>query len=394
MPDESAAGAGVAAAPADRVAPRDLREVRDVIRQAAADRSPLRLAGAGTWLHAGAPVAAARVLDLSALRGIVEYVPGDLTLTARAGTTLAELAAATQDHGQWLALDPFGDAHGGGTLGATLATASAGPLAATIGAPRDVALGVTFVAGDGAVVQGGGRVVKNVAGFDLTRLMIGAWGTLGALVEATVRLRARPEADVTVALPLPDEFTALEGLMARVRAAPLEPLAAELVSPALAARLHVAADGGGALLVRLAGNGAAVAHQQAVLRSIAPAHEVDPAAWQELRASDPEGALIVRASRRPTELPRLWSLALSRPGVDAHATLARGIVRFRFATPAQAAVLSGLAPDDRRIPEVIPRDWPDAPAWPAADGHLARRLRLAFDPEAVLNRGIMGTGTP
>ena len=221
---------------------------------------------------------AARTLGLSALNGIVEYIPGDLTLTARAGTPLADIAEATRAHHQWLPLDPFGSPHG--TLGATLATGSAGPLAASMGAPRDVAVGLTFVSGEGTLVQGGGRVVKNVAGFDLVRLTIGAWGTLGVIVEATVRLRARPEADETVALPLPPEPDALGTLLSNVRRAAVEPLAAELLSAAAAQRLAIGAAS--TLLVRVAGNPVGVHHQLAALRRLAEALPVDGDVWRRL----------------------------------------------------------------------------------------------------------------
>ena len=106
----------------------------------------------------------------------------------------------TRAEGQWLALDPFGSAHG--TLGATIATGSAGPLAHAFGTPRDNVLGIEAVTGTGEIVRAGGRVVKNVAGFDLTRLFTGAWGTLAVITEATVRLRALPERDQTIALAL------------------------------------------------------------------------------------------------------------------------------------------------------------------------------------------------
>ena len=135
---------------------------------------------------------------LRELSGITEYVPGDLTLTARAGTTLGEIRDATAAHGQWLALDPYGADEG--TIGATIATASAGPLSTFFGGPRDLVLGVEFVTGDGVVARGGGRVVKNVAGFDLTRLITGSWGTLGVVTEVTLRLHARPRGDETFAL--------------------------------------------------------------------------------------------------------------------------------------------------------------------------------------------------
>src|SRR5207247_2074887 len=137
------------------------------------------------------------------LAGITEYVPGDLTLTARAGTTLEDIRLATAAHDQWLALDPYGGDEG--TLGATIATASAGPLSTSFGTPRDLMLGLEFVTGEGVVVRGGGRVVKNVAGFDLTRLLTGSWGTLGVITEVTLRLHARPEAEESIAVRLGDD---------------------------------------------------------------------------------------------------------------------------------------------------------------------------------------------
>src|SRR5688572_29950214 len=240
----------------ERVAPRSEAEVVDAVKAAHGEHAPLRIVGRGGWLQAGHPVDATRTLDVSRLNGIVEYVPGDLTLTARAGTTLAEIADATAAHGQWLPLDPFGDRHG--TLGATLATASAGPLGGSLGLPRDLTVGVSFVTGTGNIVRGGGRVVKNVAGFDLVRLTIGAWGTLGVITEATVRLRARPEVDETLALELPSQRDAVATLLSTIRVAGVEPLSAELLSATCSGR--VALGSKAIMLVRLAGNATGVFH--------------------------------------------------------------------------------------------------------------------------------------
>lgn len=367
-------------------------DVVHVVREACGQGTPLRLLGGGTWSGAGRPVSAERTLDLSPLRGIVEYVPGDLTLTARAGTTLAEIDEATRAHGQWLPLDPFGTPSG--TLGATLATASAGPLASSIGLPRDVALGVTFVDGRGRVVRGGGRVVKNVAGFDLVRLTVGAWGTLGVLTEATVRLRGVPEADESVALALPMEPGALAALLRGVRQAPVAPLAAELVSTTLATRLGVGP--GPALLVRLGGNAEAVKAQRAELARLAAVAEVPAAVWQRLRDSEPASAATFRLSASPSDLGRLWADAVAtveRLGGEAHGSLERGIVRCWL--PAAdigelEAALAGIGVSCTRIFERLP-----AAAWPrlapavAAD-RLGRALRDAFDPQRILNRGLFG----
>ena len=363
----------------ERITARSETDVVDAVRAAHNDRTPFRIVGRGTWLRAGCAVGAARALDVSGVSGIIEYVPGDLTMTAQAGTTLAEIADATAAHNQWLPLDPFGDPQG--TLGATLATASAGPLGGSIGLPRDVTVGLSFVTGTGEVVRGGGRVVKNVAGFDLVRLMIGAWGTLGVITEATVRLRARPETDETVALQLPEERDALGTLLSTIRVAPVEPLAAELVSAPCARRIGLGDRS--VMLVRLAGNATAVHHQRATLANLAAAEPASHDIWQTLQASDPESATIVRVSRRPSELARLWCSALGANDVDAHATLSRGVVRLRLTSEEP---LEAFDPADRRVFE---SGRPNGNASEPTHA-ISRRLRDAFDPARILNPGILG----
>ncbi|MEO7218143.1 MAG: FAD-binding protein [Gemmatimonadaceae bacterium] len=160
-----------------------------MIRVAGAQKTSLRIMGRGTWLEAVAAVAADREISLADDTGIVAYAPDDLTVTARAGTTLRELASTLARRDQWIALDPDGGLDV--TIGATVATCSYGPAATYFGTARDQVLGMTVVLGTGDIVRPGGRVVKNVAGFDLTRLMIGAWGTLGVITEVTLRVRSR-----------------------------------------------------------------------------------------------------------------------------------------------------------------------------------------------------------
>lgn len=376
--------------PAGAPAPTVLRahnesDVIAAVRDAIDRGNPLRIAGGGTWPNGGYPVQASSTLDVSGVTGITEYIPGDLTLTARGGTTLREIAEATRANGQWLALDAPGQAEA--TLGATLATASAGPLAGSVGLPRDVTVGLSFVAGDGRLVQGGGRVVKNVAGFDLVRLTIGAWGTLGVIVSATVRLRARPEADDTVALPLPGDPERLGAFLAAFRDAPVEPLASELVSATLAARIGLGEEA--ALLVRLAGNGVAVSHQRARLERLSALREVPDETWERLRSADPVEGCIVRLSRRPSEIARLWATALTIPDVEAQATLARGVVRIRWHAGAPDGARAAFDSADTRVLEQ--RGVTGAlPVPPTPQDELARRVRLAFDPHQILNRGIMG----
>jgi len=139
---------------APTVHPRTVGEVQSAMRDAAADATSLQIAGAMSWSGGGPPRHAARVLSLRQLAGISTYVPGDLTITAYAGTSLAELSHATAAHGQWLGLDPAGERHG--TIGATISTASSGPLAHAFGTPRDLVLGLDAVTGYGETVRPAG----------------------------------------------------------------------------------------------------------------------------------------------------------------------------------------------------------------------------------------------
>ena len=145
--------------------------MKDLVLESIDAGTPLRISGKSTWIDAGRPVNADRIASLAAHSGVVEYTPGDLTITVKSGTTLGDIERITAEKGQWLPLDPFGSRDG--SIGATIATGSFGPLAHAFGRARDLVLGVEFVTGQGKVVRGGGKVVKNVAGFDLVRLITG-----------------------------------------------------------------------------------------------------------------------------------------------------------------------------------------------------------------------------
>lgn len=367
--------------------PRDARDAAEAVAHAAGTGVRLRIRAAGSWLDAGRPITTDRHLDIAALSGIVDYVPGDLTLTAHGATPLATIEAATRAHNQWLPLDPFGDTRG--TLGATLATASAGPLGGSVGLPRDLALGIEVATGRGELVRGGGRVVKNVAGFDLVRLHVGAWGTLGVITEATVRLRALPEADETLALTLPDDPPALRAALATLRSGPYTALAAELISPALAARLGLGTAG--CILVRVGGNRTQVAAQRAAFAATGDCAVLDSAStWSQLRASEPPRAFVFRVSDRPSELAALWRAVARNETTLCHGSLERGIVRCMANAddPHALELFAGLAQSRRVVLERAPATvWArqPAPARPLDEG-----MRRAFDPYGVLNPGLFG----
>jgi glycolate oxidase FAD binding subunit len=322
----------------------------------------------------------------------VEYEAGDLVLTARAGTSLAEIERATAAEGQWLPLDPPGAPEG--TLGATVATATAGPLASAFGTPRDQVLGCEFVTGGAEIVRAGGRVVKNVAGFDLVRLVTGAWGTIGALTEITVRLRARPEVDRTLALE-----TRADDAWRWLRASEYSPLAAELLTPAIAQALGFGS--GATLLLRLGGNAAFVRAASESVAALGAPREIDATVWRALSASEPPKAAVVRLSTLPSRIGALWdraSAVVDRVGGYAHATLSRGVVRCVIPSGAEEeeeiARLRGIITTLRIDATCIAERLPPA-LWPAlmpaaASDPLSVRVRAAFDPDHLLNPGILG----
>lgn len=365
--------------------------VAERVRGARESLTPLRIRGVGTWMSAGAPAASDETLSLEQERGIVEYVPGDLTLTARAGTPLAEIAAATRANDQWLPLDPWGGDDG--SIGATISTATCGPHTHSMGQPRDNVLGVEFVTGSGDVVRSGGRVVKNVAGFDLTRLVTGAWGTLGVITECTMRLRAQPQVTRTVAIAPRMAAAELNDLAAKLRALPFTPLASELVNGVLAASLNLGPDP--LLLLRVGGNAKSVAGQLDALRAFGAMRDVHEQAWGVLR-TQPANAPSWRWSQRPSLFGETWTaadLAARELGsVSIHGNPARGVARVVAARAADAARLARVAVNFRGtvILECLPeRAWALLPPAPSDDA-LPRSVRAKFDPAEVLNRGILG----
>lgn len=259
--------------------PHRVEDVADIVRDASGG---LRIRGAGSWMHVGAPVLAAHELRLDAFGGVRSYTPGDLTISVGAGTTLAELDGVTAAHGQWCPLLAWGDDHG--SVGATVATATSGPFAESLGRPRDLVLGLECVDGRGRIVRAGGRVVKNVAGFDLTRLMVGSWGTLGVITEVHLRLRARPSVDVTL---LVEGATATA--MRAFQQGPLPPLAMVPIGEAVAGTLGH--PGPGSWLLRLGGNAPQVAAARAALARLGACIEVGADSWDIVRREQAPAAV-------------------------------------------------------------------------------------------------------
>ena len=278
------------------VFPGTKEEVGGVLVAAAAAGVPVTPWGGGTRIAVGLPPARPGiVLSLKRLDRLIEHEPGDLTATAEAGMTLEAFQSALGQRGQWLSLDP--PSPGEGTLGGILASNASGPRRHLYGTARDLLIGLTMVLADGSVVRGGGKVVKNVAGYDLPKLAIGSYGTLGVIVEATVKLRPRPETDRLVVASFERVKDAGQGARA-VMASDLIPSALDLVdADALRALAFGGREAGAALLVGLDGLRGQVEWQIAELQRLLAA-----GARVETRVLD--GEERDRAWRAAGELPR------------------------------------------------------------------------------------------
>src|SRR5580704_16356280 len=216
-------------------APSSTEEAAALLRAAADLGLTVVPRGSGTHLDWGAPPTSCDlIVDTRRLNRIIEHAAGDLVVSVQAGVSLAELAKVLAKADQRLALDPLSS----GTVGGLIATGAAGPLRYRYGRPRDLLIGITVVRADGAVARSGGKVVKNVAGYDLGKLFAGSYGTLGLITEATFRLHPKPETSTWISIECtkPESAAETAALMAD---SPLVPAAIELDWSSAAAPISV-----------------------------------------------------------------------------------------------------------------------------------------------------------
>ncbi len=398
------------------VFPGSVDEVRAVVELAAGAGLTIVPWGGGTAAGLGTPVADKRptvVLGLRRLARLVEHEPGDLTATVEAGMTVAALQAALRERGQWLSLDP--PAPERATLGGVIAANAAVPRRHLYGTARDLLIGLTVVTGEGAVVRGGGKVVKNVAGYDLPKLFVGSCGTLGVIVEVTVKLRPRPDAERLVAVGF-DRLKDAGAAVRAVMASDLIPNAVELLDAEASRALDLGARGA-ALLVGFDGFADQVEWQCRELgRLVAPlggrsVETLPPETWDRLAT----------AARSAFERPAaVMKLAVLPAAVADTLEQGAGLARQRGLPAAWAAhagvgvvtgaLFSARDPQDARPIAAVLRDWralaraggghavvewaPLAvkalvPVWddPGAAGRIMQRIKAQLDPQNVLNGG-------
>ena len=376
--------------------PRAVPESDDALAlvcQAAQDEGwRVRLEGQGSWLPTDAPADLA--LSTCGLARIVRVSPADLVCTVEAGVTVEALRAALAAEGLWLALDPPGRSDR--TLGSVVATATAGPLRQGFGPVRDHVLGSTVVTGDGRVVETGDKVVKNVAGYDLTKLHVGGFGGFGVITALHLRVRALPAEDRTFQVSGPREamFDAGRSLLA----AGVSLAALELLTPALAARPEWT------LVARLVGTADGVAAEAAQLDGASGVRwallpDVAASALWNLVARAPlEAELALRFGALTDTLDDTMDLVLGTLGEGLLAT-GLGTGQLRWAGEADVAVLRGLRrrAAEREIPVTLERgSWPlrravgHFGAYREGVGMLVGRLRETFDPKGVIAVALEG----
>ena len=389
---------------ADRVSPGSTEEAATLLRHST---GTLLFLGGGTkqgW--AGRPRPAELVVDTGRLTALVDHSPADLTAAVQAGMPLATLQRALAEHGQWLALDPPTQA-GGATLGGLLASGESGPRRLRHGTLRDLVIGATVVLADGTVAHVGGHVIKNVAGYDLTKLMYGSLGTLGLITEVVLRLHPLPEdsALLTVGCTV-DEATALT---LRLMASPLEPSAVVWRSDA---GRPFGVPVPGRLSVRFDGRTDGVAAQVGATRTLIGGAGLTA---DDTEPIDPPGAeptdggevpTRLRAGTRPSDLPAVAAaLADLSRSAGCRATLVSQVgsgvhdVRLRGPLAGQARCITAwrdvvLALDGNvlvqdRSPELD--EHLDVLGRPPAAVQLLRQVKRSLDPAGRCAPGRFGS---
>lgn len=276
------------------VSPSSIEELSEVVRSA----SKVVPAGGMSWLpnHESTD----QIISTACLNQIIEHEPADLIAVAQAGVTLSDFNAKLAENGQWLPLDPPDD--GRATLGGVVATGLGGAQQFGYGRPRGSVIGMKVVLADGSVIKMGGRVVKNVAGYDLCKLFTGSYGTLGIIVELNFKLRPRPECERTVVVDGP--IGELPAKARAIIAAGLFPVAAEIVSSAFASLVGITTNRP-VMLVRFAGNEVAVKYQIERTLALSEGCETitdDVKVWQQIAAAPLQYSSGWYASVLPTEL--------------------------------------------------------------------------------------------
>jgi len=400
----------------DRLKPRDARDVEEAVRWAVSDGKALDVVGQGSKRAIGRPSQTDLTLDVSGLTGVTLYEPEELVLSAKAGTPIAEIEALVDKHGQQLAFEPadygplFGQAAGQGTIGGVVAANLSGPRRIKAGAARDHVLGASAVTGRAETIKTGGRVVKNVTGYDLCKVLSGSWGTLAVMTDITIKVLPKPETEATVVV---------EGLSDAQACAAMTAATGSSADVSCAAHLpdHVASWFAGlkaeaATVLRLEGVAPSVKHREgqlaALMKTFGPVSILDAAAsravWRDIRdvkafaVASARHRPVWRISTAPAQAHRLvdlitpaaqmfydWAGGLVWLGMPYEDEPDAGSVRMAVGELGGHATLIRAPAAVRAAVDVFQ---PEPPGLRA----LSHRVKESFDPKGVLNPGRMWAG--
>jgi glycolate oxidase FAD binding subunit len=388
---------------AGRIKPRDAKELRQAVEWALNDGVTLDVRGQGSKLALGKPMRCDQVLDLSALSGVVDYAPEELVVTLRAGTPLSEVEALLAQRNQMLAFEPpdlgplLGLEAGQGTLVGAMMGNLAGSRRVSAGAARDHLLGFSGVNGRGEAFKSGGKVMKNVTGYDLSKLLAGSWGTLAVLDELSVKV-----------LPAPDQTRTLL-LLGLADDAAVKAMCAALGSPHdVSGAAHV----GDRTALRIEGVAPSVEARLKGLRELLAASGVkmeelgtleSRAFWREVRDVAPlkadQDAIVWKISCPPTAGPGIVArIKVKRPVAETFYDWSGGLIWLALPASADAdhEIVRGVLGSAGghatliRAADSVRASVPVFQPQPAALAALARRVKESFDPKRLFNPGRMG----
>ncbi len=375
------------------LAPSNSAELAEALREAAAAGRTISLAGNSTKRQMAGPVEPADVaVTTVSLRGVLQYEPRDLTISVAAGVSWCEFTQLLAENRQMVPLDPpFAD---GATVGGVIAANCSGPRRRLYGTARDLVIGMTFATLEGKLVKSGGMVVKNVAGLDMAKLMIGSFGTLAAIAVVNFKLQPMPEVERSFLLPFDSAAAAIAARNVILKGQ-LQPSAIDLLNPAAARTLG---NSRWLLALRAGGNAAAVERYEQEFADFTDAlafeQERQQTLWRHVEnftpqflAAHPDGA-VIRAS---CTLKDTEAVMESFPG-PAVARAGSGVC-YGYFERAQAAAewLAGTQPAGcKAVIEFAPEEsrrrlelWPS----PGGDFEIMKRVKHLFDPRNLLNRG-------
>ena len=394
--------------------PHTEADVVNLVNTAARSRLTLEIRGGGTRSAMGSPLETSETLSTAELKGITAYNPAEMVMTARSGTPLADVVAAAAEHRQGLAFEPADwralmGSTGEPTIGGTFASNLSGPRRFQAGAARDHLLGLRFVNGLGEAIQGGGRVMKNVTGLDLPKLLAGSHGTLGVMTELTFKVLPLPETAITLILSGLDEALATQAMAHALSLSVEVSGAAHLPESCVSRFLDGRLPEGSATALRLEGLAFSVSERAArlteALAQVAPVSRLDhadtAALWHDIRdvapfAADGTDRAVWRISTAPAMGHQILSALRMQTGVDGYLDWQGGLLWLRMEADAEADLVrrvvgqagghATLVRAGEAVRRSVPSFQPEAPAIAA----LSARIREKFDPSGLFNPTKMG----